>query len=99
MAITKADVHHIARLARIALSAREETALEQELSGILDFIAELNAVDTAAAEPLTGGTDLVNSWRDDAPPAEQAGDPAALIAAAPEHRDGYIAVRAVFDRA
>ena len=97
--ISREDVAHIARLARIELSPDEASSLERELSSILDFIAQLDEVDTAAVEPLTGGTLLENVMREDeGTGGEQRRADRKLVEAAPKERDGYIEVKAVFDR-
>lgn len=98
--ISRKDVQHIARLARIELAPDEEGKFEQELAAILDFVAKLDEVDTAAVEPLSGGVDLANVMRQDEvrdPESEMANQ--GLVEAAPRKRNGYVAVKAVFERA
>jgi aspartyl-tRNA(Asn)/glutamyl-tRNA(Gln) amidotransferase subunit C len=46
-------VRRIARLARLRVTEEEVSALQGELSGILDWIEQLDEVDTSAIEPLT----------------------------------------------
>jgi aspartyl-tRNA(Asn)/glutamyl-tRNA(Gln) amidotransferase subunit C len=53
MEIDEETVRRIARLARIKVTDAEAKALEQELSGILDWVKQLEEVDTSAAEPMT----------------------------------------------
>jgi aspartyl-tRNA(Asn)/glutamyl-tRNA(Gln) amidotransferase subunit C len=53
MPVDRATVRRIARLARIAITDDEARRLEQELSGILDWVAQLNEIDTSAVEPMT----------------------------------------------
>jgi len=53
MSVDRATVRRIARLARIAITDGEAKRLEQELSGILDWVAQLNEIDTSAVEPMT----------------------------------------------
>lgn len=105
--ISRKDVQHVARLARIELTPDEEEKFEQELSAIFDFIAKLDTADTAAVEPLAGGstrlttsgTALVNVVRDDEVAQQEAGSmDHDLLEAAPRKRDGYVEVKAVFDR-
>jgi len=52
MTLTRSDVESIARLARLALTDEELSAYADSLSRILDFVAELNAADTAGIEPM-----------------------------------------------
>ena len=53
MQVDEATVRRIARLARIKVTDAEAKGLEKELSGILDWVAQLNEVDTANVEPMT----------------------------------------------
>jgi aspartyl-tRNA(Asn)/glutamyl-tRNA(Gln) amidotransferase subunit C len=53
MSVDRATVRHIARLARIAISGEEEVRLVHELNGILDFVTQLDEIDTSAVEPMT----------------------------------------------
>jgi aspartyl-tRNA(Asn)/glutamyl-tRNA(Gln) amidotransferase subunit C len=53
MEVDEATVRRIARLARIKVSDTEAKALEKELSGIFEWIKQLDEVDTAAVEPMT----------------------------------------------
>lgn len=100
MTISRRDVLHIARLARIALSDEERAHFERELPRILDFFAKLNEVDTAAVEPFAGGTDFTSALREDAARSEKplAASHQKLVEAAAQRHDGYVEVKAVFDR-
>jgi aspartyl-tRNA(Asn)/glutamyl-tRNA(Gln) amidotransferase subunit C len=52
MAITEQEVTRIARLARLKLSAEQNTQAQGDLTKILGLIQELQAVDTHGVEPL-----------------------------------------------
>ena len=56
MSVDKATVARIARLARINVPEDRQEELVGELNGILDWIAELDEVDTGAVEPLASVT-------------------------------------------
>ena len=56
MSVDKATVARIARLARINVPEDRQEQLVGELNGILDWIAELDQVDTGAVEPLASVT-------------------------------------------
>ena len=58
MALDDATVRNIAKLARIKVSDAEVSSLAVELSNILDWIEQLNEVDTDDVEPLTSVTDV-----------------------------------------
>jgi len=53
MRVDETTVRRIARLARIRISGEEAKGLEAELSGILNWVEQLNSVDTSSAEPMT----------------------------------------------
>jgi aspartyl-tRNA(Asn)/glutamyl-tRNA(Gln) amidotransferase subunit C len=53
VAIDRAQVRHVARLARLALSAEEEERLAAQLGHVLDYIERLQAVDVSSVAPLS----------------------------------------------
>ena len=53
MSVDRATVHRIAHLARIAVTEDEAARLEKELSGILDWVAQLDEIDISNVEPMT----------------------------------------------
>ena len=92
------DVQHIARLARIALTPEEEIKFEKELSGILAFIEELRQANTEGIEPMAGGTTIENIMREDRRVSGELEQKAeTLLEVAPEKKDGYVKVKAVFE--
>ena len=56
MSVDKSTVARIARLARIHVSEERQETLSSELNGILDWIEELNEVDTDTVEPIASVT-------------------------------------------
>jgi aspartyl-tRNA(Asn)/glutamyl-tRNA(Gln) amidotransferase subunit C len=59
------DVDHVARLARLALSAAEKARMRKELSAILSHIDTLAEVAVEGVEPTSHAVPLVNVMRDD----------------------------------
>jgi aspartyl-tRNA(Asn)/glutamyl-tRNA(Gln) amidotransferase subunit C len=55
MSLDAATVRRIASLARIRLEDEEVGRMQAELNGILGWIEQLQAVDTADVEPMAGG--------------------------------------------
>ena len=53
MQVDEATVRRIARLARIKITDGEAQSLQKELSGILDWVKQLDEVDTKSVEPMT----------------------------------------------
>jgi aspartyl-tRNA(Asn)/glutamyl-tRNA(Gln) amidotransferase subunit C len=67
MTITRAEVAHVARLARLGLSDAEMDQLASELDHILDAMQELRQLDTSAIPPTAQVIPLQNVMRDDVP--------------------------------
>jgi aspartyl-tRNA(Asn)/glutamyl-tRNA(Gln) amidotransferase subunit C len=63
--INKETVEHIAKLARIKLTEKEEEKFANDLSSILDYIDKLNEVDTKKVKPIQQITGLENIVRND----------------------------------
>ncbi len=96
--IMKEDVQHIAHLARIELTKEEEERFQHELSAILQFVEQLNQVDTTGIEPMTGGTHLEQIVRADVQENTDLEHRAAsLIDAVPEKKGRLVQVRSVFE--
>ena len=85
MAISKEEVLHVARLARLALTDDEVEQLRKELGAILDAVSVVGELDLADVPPTSHPLDLVNVWDEDEPRASLALDE--VFANAPE-RDG-----------
>ncbi len=67
MAIDRKTVEHVARLARLDLTADEIERYRQQLGAILDYIAKLEKLDVAGVEPLAHAADAANVFREDRP--------------------------------
>lgn len=63
--ITKKELAHLARLARLELNAEEEGCLLRDLREIVAHVGTLSEADTAGVEPMSGGTLLTNRFRND----------------------------------
>ena len=67
MAISRDEVLHVARLARLALTDEEVERLIGELGAILDAVSVVSELDLADVPPTSHPLDLVNVWDDDLP--------------------------------
>ncbi len=65
MKITKQEVEHVAKLARLELSEQEKEKLTDQLSNILTYVETLNSLDTKGVEPTSHILDIKNVMRDD----------------------------------
>jgi aspartyl-tRNA(Asn)/glutamyl-tRNA(Gln) amidotransferase subunit C len=95
MSVTREEVEHIARLARVRLSPEEIERLSRQLSGILDHFAALSAVNTEGVEPTAHPLPLANVMREDSVAPSLPRDD--VLANAEATEDGYIRVRAVLE--
>lgn len=95
MSLTIHDVERVARLARLELSAPEAAATLPQLNGILNFVEQLQSVDTAAIEPMTHAVEVVQRLRPDV--VTEADHRVAFQAIAPETEAGLYLVPKVIE--
>jgi len=67
VAISRDEVLHVARLARLALTDEEVARLTEELDKILDAVGIVAELDLADVPPTSHPLDLVNVWDEDEP--------------------------------
>ena len=90
MSISREDVLHVARLARLEIPEDEVDAVQAQLSAIVDAVGKVAELDLADVPPTSHPLDVVNVWADDAP-RESLALPEAL-ANAPDPEDGQFRV-------
>ena len=90
MNISKQDVEHVAKLARLEIGEAEREAFSRQLSSILTYIEQLKTLDTTGVEPTATVLEETNVFREDkvrvSLPVEKA------LANAPERADGFLVV-------
>lgn len=84
MAISRDQVLHVARLARLALSEEEVERLTPELGAILEAVSKVAELDLRDVPPTSHPLDLVNVWAEDDPHASLPVDEALANAPARE---------------
>ena len=95
MSLSLDDVSRIARLARIEISPAEAENTRAQLNDILDFVAQLQAVNTDGIEPMAHAVDVVQRLRPDAATEPDRRD--AFQAIAPETEAGLYLVPKVIE--
>ncbi len=71
MTVSEKDVARVAELANLELTDNEKSRMLHDLNSILDYVAQLNELDTTRVEPMTqAGVHWKDSQRADAPPRE-----------------------------
>jgi aspartyl-tRNA(Asn)/glutamyl-tRNA(Gln) amidotransferase subunit C len=93
MALTLADVEHVAALARLGLTANEKERLRDQLSSILEHINALSELDTDAISPTAQVIEITNVLRDDVARPSLLREE--ILSQAPRQTDGFFEVDAV----
>ena len=99
--VSVADVERVAELAHLKLAANEMTGMVRDLNAILDYVAELNELDTSGVVPLAQVSELdggssARSLRQDAPRPSLDRD--VVTAQAPETDGAFFKVPKVIER-
>ena len=93
MAISRDDVLHVARLARLQIPEDEIERVQEQLGAILEAVGRVAELDLTGVEPTSHPLDLVNEWAEDEPRPSLAR--AEALANAPDPADGAFRVPAV----
>jgi len=93
--ITIEQVRHVARLARLELSAAEEQSLQSDLSAILAYVDKLNQLNTDEVEPTTQVGEPGTPMRDDEITNRPA--PEEMLANAPARDRNFFKVPRIID--
>jgi len=67
VAISRGEVLHVARLARLELSDAEVERFREQLSAILEAVGKVAELDLSDVPPTSHPLELVNAWREDEP--------------------------------
>jgi len=95
--INQEEVRHIAKLARLGIAEEEVGKFQKDLTAILDMVEKLKEVNVDNVEPTTHVTGLENRTRSDEGEKKESEVRSAILANAPETKDGYIKVKTVLE--
>ena len=95
MSIDTKTAARVAKLARIKVDEADLPALAQEFTNILGFIEQLNEVDVEGVEPMVSVTPQHLLRREDI--VNDGNKQAAVLANAPDAREGFCAVPMVVE--
>ena len=95
MQVDEATVWRIARLARIKITEAEAKSLKTELSGILNWVEQLDEADTSSVEPLTRVVPIELRQREDKVTDGEIADE--IVKNAPMIEDHYFVVPKVVE--
>ena len=94
MKISRAEVEHIADLARLELGEREIEQLQSDLSQILEYVEQLNELDTADVPPTSHVVVREDVLSEDK--TRPSFDREEILANAPRAQEGFFRVHAIF---
>lgn len=95
MKISQEEVEHVARLARLELTAHEAATFTGQMDAILAYVEKLNELDTANIVPTAHAVPMENAFRDDEVRPSLGTDIA--LANAPERVEGFFRVPRVIE--
>ena len=97
MGLTREEVEHIAKLARLGLSEEDKVKFEEQLSQILDHFDVLRQLDTDGVPPTAHTLPLENVFSPDQDRDRDSLPPEDVLANAPRAEDNLFRVRAVLE--
>jgi aspartyl-tRNA(Asn)/glutamyl-tRNA(Gln) amidotransferase subunit C len=95
MEISKEQVEHVARLARLEVSEDEKAVFARQLSAILTHIDQLKGLDTTGVEPTATVLPTDNVFREDE--VRPSLTPEQALANAPDQEDGFFRVPRILE--
>jgi aspartyl-tRNA(Asn)/glutamyl-tRNA(Gln) amidotransferase subunit C len=95
MSLSPADARWVAHLARLELTDAELETMTRQLSAILEYVNQLQQVNTEGVEPLAHPLPVHNVFREDEPAPSLPVDGA--LANAPKRQGDFYSVPAVLD--
>ncbi|MBI2040315.1 Asp-tRNA(Asn)/Glu-tRNA(Gln) amidotransferase subunit GatC [Candidatus Microgenomates bacterium] len=95
MKLTEEQVKHVAKLANLPLTSEEEEKYSEQLSKILDYIEQLNSVDTKDVEPTFNVSGQSNVMSEDTTVPSLSQEDALLNASKKEK--GFFVTKGVFE--
>jgi aspartyl-tRNA(Asn)/glutamyl-tRNA(Gln) amidotransferase subunit C len=95
MKITRAEVEHVARLARLELTEPELETFTVQMDQILAYVDKLNALDTEGIVPTSHAVPMENAFRADEPRPSLGIEGA--LANAPNHVESFFRVPKVIE--
>lgn len=91
MEVNQDTISHLAKLSNFALTDDESTRLVTDIKGIVQYISQLDELDTEGVEPTYQVFEMENIWREDEILPQEA-DRAALLSLTKEVKDNQIKV-------
>ena len=93
--LTRKDVEHVARLAKLKLSPKEVDLYLTQLGKVVDYVSELKEVNTDSTEPTSQTTGLENVMRPDKLNSSQSLSQEQALSGTEKTFNGYFKVDAI----
>jgi aspartyl-tRNA(Asn)/glutamyl-tRNA(Gln) amidotransferase subunit C len=94
-ALTKADILHVAKLAKLEITDVEVEKYIEQLSSVIDRFSELKGIDTETTEPTSQTTGLENVFRQDEVKEENCLSQEEAVSGTDKLYNGYFKVKAI----
>ena len=95
--LSKKDVDHVARLARLALSDEEKERFMTQLDSILGYVEKLKVWNTDGVPPTAHPWPVVNVWREDHAERLQGVEREELLKQAPDREGPFFKVKKIIE--
>ena len=91
----KMDIEKVARLARLELSEEEKVTFGNQLEQVLNYMEQLNRLDTTGVEPTSHAIPIFNVFKEDeVKPSFPQGE---VLAIAPDEEEGHFKVPKIIE--
>lgn len=97
--LTKDNVLHVAKLAKLTLTEEEVKKYLSQLAKVVDYISQLEEVDTSDVEPTSQTTGLTNVFRSDEVKQEECLSQEDALSGTDKVHNGYFEVPGIIDKA
>jgi aspartyl-tRNA(Asn)/glutamyl-tRNA(Gln) amidotransferase subunit C len=95
--LKKADVEHVAKLAKLSLTPAEIKKFRSQLSEVISYVEQLREVDTTSTEPTSQTTGLENVYREDKIDLEDTLTPKEALSGSQKTHSNYFVTKAVLE--
>jgi aspartyl-tRNA(Asn)/glutamyl-tRNA(Gln) amidotransferase subunit C len=95
MAITREETLHVARLARLAMTDDEADRLREQLGNLLEYMKQLDLLDTRDVVPTSHAVEMGTPFREDA--VRPFGDKEAILKNAPDRAGDFFRVPRIIE--
>ena len=95
--LTKQEVKHIAKLAKLDISEKEIEKFKEQLSSVIEYVSELEEVDTKDTEPTSQTTGLLDVKREDVVDQKDSLTVEEALSGTDKTHNGYFKVSAILE--